>query len=208
MMTSYLRKLLLTLWLFLGLTSLSSYGAGVDYSTIQAIYASNSKCTGCHGTSGGLNLSSGSYANTVNVFSSAHGTYRVRPNSTAQSYVYTVVVTMQGHNGAATSATERTNLTDWINQGALPNLNPPTVSSVSPANGGVAGGTGVTITGTNFGGTGAFVPVVTFGGVAATNVVVTTGSFTQITCTAPAHAAGAVDVCRHHDGWRRIRSLG
>jgi hypothetical protein len=64
----------------------------------------------------------------------------------------------------------------------------PTVSSVSPNNGAAAGGTAVTITGTNFA-TGA---AVTFGGTAATSVVVV--SATQITATTPAHAAGAVTV--------------
>jgi IPT/TIG domain len=64
---------------------------------------------------------------------------------------------------------------------------PPTVSSVSPSGGTVAGGTSVVITGTNFtGATG-----VTFGGVAATVVSV---SATSITATTPAHAAGAVNV--------------
>ena len=65
---------------------------------------------------------------------------------------------------------------------------PPTVSSVSPNNGPVAGGTAVTITGTNFA-TGA---TVTFGGTAATNVVVVSG--TQITATTPAGSVGAVTV--------------
>ena len=65
---------------------------------------------------------------------------------------------------------------------------PPTVSSVSPNSGPVAGGTAVTITGTNFA-TGA---TVTFGGTAATNVVVVSG--TQITATTPAGSAGAVTV--------------
>ena len=37
---------------------------------------------------------------------------------------------------------------DWINQGALANLNPPTVTSVSPSTGGPAGGSSVTVTGT------------------------------------------------------------
>ena len=56
----------------------------------------------------------------------------------------------------------------------------PTVSSVSPNNGPIAGGTGVTITGTNF----AAGATVTFGGTAATNVVVV--SSTSITATTPA----------------------
>lgn len=63
-----------------------------------------------------------------------------------------------------------------------------TVTSVSPNNGFIAGGTSVTITGTGFtGSTG-----VTFGGNSATSVVVVNS--TTITCDTPAHAAGAVNV--------------
>ena len=69
-----------------------------------------------------------------------------------------------------------------------PATNPPTVTSISPVSGSTAGGTAVTITGTNF----AAGATVTFGGTAATNVVVV--SATQITATTPAHAAGAVTV--------------
>ena len=64
----------------------------------------------------------------------------------------------------------------------------PTVSSVSPNNGSTAGGTAVTITGTNF----AAGATVTFGGTAATNVVVVNS--TSITATTPAHVAGAATV--------------
>ena len=64
----------------------------------------------------------------------------------------------------------------------------PTVSSVSPNNGPTAGGTSVTIMGTNFA-TGA---TVTFGTAAATNVVVVNA--TTITATTPAGSAGAVTV--------------
>ncbi|MCE0539203.1 IPT/TIG domain-containing protein, partial [Kineosporia rhizophila] len=63
----------------------------------------------------------------------------------------------------------------------------PTVTSLSPATGPVAGGTSVTITGTQFYG----VNGVTFGGTAAGFTVV---SPTEITAVAPAHAAGGVDV--------------
>ncbi len=63
----------------------------------------------------------------------------------------------------------------------------PAVSSVSPNSGPTAGGTAVTITGTNF----TAGATVTFGGTAATNVAV---SGTQITATAPAGSAGAVTV--------------
>lgn len=71
----------------------------------------------------------------------------------------------------------------------------PTVTSCSPNNGSAAGGTSVTITGTNF-----FAPTssfptaitATFGGTAATSV--TFVSSTSITCVTPAHAAGVVNV--------------
>jgi Galactose oxidase-like, Early set domain/IPT/TIG domain len=64
----------------------------------------------------------------------------------------------------------------------------PTVSSITPNTGTANGGNGVTIAGTGFlaGAT------VKLGGTAATGVSV--ASSTSITATAPAHAAGAVDV--------------
>ena len=64
----------------------------------------------------------------------------------------------------------------------------PTVSSVSPANGPVAGGTSVTITGTSF----ASGATVTFGAAAATNVAVVNS--TTITAVTPAGNGGAVTV--------------
>jgi hypothetical protein len=64
---------------------------------------------------------------------------------------------------------------------------PPTITGVSPASGSVAGGTSVTITGTNFAAT----VSVTFGGTAAAIISRTS---TQIVCNTPAHAAGTVDV--------------
>jgi IPT/TIG domain len=64
----------------------------------------------------------------------------------------------------------------------------PTVSAVSPNNGTTAGGTPVTITGTNF----AMGATVNFGSNAATSVVV--GSATSITCSTPSGSAGAANV--------------
>ncbi|MGA9797564.1 MAG: IPT/TIG domain-containing protein [Terriglobales bacterium] len=64
----------------------------------------------------------------------------------------------------------------------------PSVGGVSPTSGTAAGGTAVTITGSNF----AAGATASFGGVLATNVVVV--SSTSITATTPAHAAGAVTV--------------
>jgi Domain of unknown function (DUF1929)/IPT/TIG domain/Glyoxal oxidase N-terminus len=64
----------------------------------------------------------------------------------------------------------------------------PSVASVTPASGPVAGGTAVTVTGTNF----VSGATVSFGGTAATGVTVV--SSTSITAPTPAHAAGAVNV--------------
>ena len=64
----------------------------------------------------------------------------------------------------------------------------PTLSAVSPVSGPAAGGTAVTLTGTNF----AAGATVTVGGTAATSVVVV--SSTRITAVTPAGAAGARDV--------------
>jgi hypothetical protein len=64
----------------------------------------------------------------------------------------------------------------------------PTVTKVSPATGPVAGGTSVTITGTNFSG----VTAVKFGATAASSFIV--NSATSITTIAPAVPAGKVDV--------------
>ncbi|HLZ66155.1 MAG TPA: putative Ig domain-containing protein [Aliidongia sp.] len=80
-----------------------------------------------------------------------------------------------------------TDATLTISLTGLP-LSAPTVTGISPNQGKVAGGTSVTITGTNF--TGA--TAVSFGGTAATGFTV--NSATQITASAPAHAAGQIDV--------------
>jgi hypothetical protein len=63
-----------------------------------------------------------------------------------------------------------------------------TIASISPATGGVAGNTTVTITGTGLDG----VTGVTFGGTAGTALTIL--SPTQLTVKTPAHAAGAVNV--------------
>ena len=64
----------------------------------------------------------------------------------------------------------------------------PTVTAVSPTSGSTAGGTSVTITGTGF----ASGNTVKFGSTAASSVTV--NSATSITATAPAEAAGTIDV--------------
>jgi len=67
-------------------------------------------------------------------------------------------------------------------------LSPPVVSSVTPNAGAIAGGTAVTVTGTDF----VAGATVDFGGSACTAVTVVNS--TTITCTTAAHAAGAVTV--------------
>jgi len=91
------------------------------------------------------------------------------------------------------------NLSRWLVLAALAIVSPalplaraqgpnPTITDVSPVKGPAAGGTTVTITGTDF-----VAPMgVTFGGTAATDVAVT--SPTTLTCKTAAHARGAVNV--------------
>ena len=67
------------------------------------------------------------------------------------------------------------------------------ITTVTPSTGLAAGGTVVTINGSNLGG----VESVTFGGTQATNVQVL--SQQQVRCTTPAHAAGAVNVVVNDD---------
>ena len=67
-------------------------------------------------------------------------------------------------------------------------VDPPSITSISPNSGGIAGGTTVVISGSNFLGASA----VKFGGTAASSYSV--DSNVKITATAPAHAAGTVDV--------------
>lgn len=86
-----------------------------------------------------------------------------------------VTVTTPGGTSATSSADEFTYLPA------------PTVTNVSPNVGPTAGGTNVTITGTNF--TGA--TDVSFGGTSASFIV---NLDTTITATSPAHVAGTVDV--------------
>lgn len=100
---------------------------------------------------------------------------RVRTPSHAPGAVDVVVMSP---NGSATIANGFTYV--------VPDVT-PTIVQVDPAIGDIFGGTPVTITGTNFLG----VTSVTFGGTAAT---VMFSDATTILVTAPAHAAGLVDV--------------
>ena len=114
--------------------------------------------------------------NGVSISGATSASYTTPPTTAADNgAMFQVLVTDLGGTTPSSSA-------------ALTVDSPPTVTSVAPNNGPVAGGTGVTITGTNF----AAGATVTFGGTAATNVAVV--SATQITATTPAGSAGAVTV--------------
>jgi hypothetical protein len=89
-------------------------------------------------------------------------------------------VTVTTSNGGGTSATSSADKFTYI---AV-----PTVTSISPSSGPLAGGTSVTITGTNFTGT----TGVNFGSNNALGFTV--NSATQITATSPANSAGTVDI--------------
>ncbi len=72
--------------------------------------------------------------------------------------------------------------------GAFQYNSAPTLSAVSPVSGALAGGTAITLTGTNF----VAGASVTVGGNPASSVVVVNA--TTITCNTPSHSAGLVDV--------------
>ena len=87
-------------------------------------------CTagGCHGApaQAGLTLSSGAYANLVNVASTQTGELRVIPGNANDSYL---VKKLEGRasvgarmpQGGQMGATDLTNIKNWINQGAKNN---------------------------------------------------------------------------------------
>jgi hypothetical protein len=81
-----------------------------------------------------------------------------------------------------------------VNSAAINDLfKTPSITSVTPNTGPIAGGTNVTVKGTNLSGTSA----ITFGGVAATNVAVVDEE--TVTCTTPATTAGAKTVAGTDD---------
>ena len=117
------------------------------------------------------------------IFGSASAT-----NVVVVSGTQITATTPAGSAGAVTATVSNPGGQSGALAGAFTYVAPPTVTSVSPSSGPVAGGTRVTVIGTNF----ASGATVTFGGTAATNVVVTNS--TTITATTPVHAVGAVTV--------------
>ena len=104
-----------------------------------------------------------------------NGPTQITATSPAGAGTVDVTVTTPGGSSATSAADQFTY------------IQPPAVTAISPASGPAAGGTSVTVTGTNL--TGA--TAVEFGGTAATSVTV--NGPTQITATSPA-GTGTVDV--------------
>jgi hypothetical protein len=100
----------------------------------------------------------------------------------------TITATTPAHAAGAVDVVVTTPDGTGTGTGLFTYVAPPTVTAVNPVGGTTAGGTPVTITGTNL--TGA--TAVTIGGVTATAATVVNA--TTITATTPAHAAGLVDV--------------
>ena len=105
----------------------------------------------------------------------------------------TVLVSYSGEDNwdiVDDSFNQAANFTNFpvTNNSTVGAVSTPTVTAVSPSSGPTAGGTSVTITGTNLTGASA----VKFGGTNASGYTV--NSATQITATAPAGSAGTVDI--------------
>jgi hypothetical protein len=118
--------------------------------------------------------------------------------ATNVSVVNSTTITATTPAGTAGAATVKVNSSSG-QSGSLASgftyvVGQPTVSSVSPNNGPAAGGTAVTIAGTNF----AAGAGVAFGGTAATNVVVVNS--TTITATTPTGSAGTATVTVTNSG--------
>jgi len=101
---------------------------------------------------------------------------------------YITATTPAGTLGAKDVVITNTDSKKGTGTGAFTYVAPAAFSSITPNTGLTTGGTAVTIYGTNFIGT----TGVTFGGTAATGISVI--NYTAVSATAPAHAAGAVNV--------------
>ena len=86
---------------------------------------------------------------------------------------------------------EDSNLDSYFASSFIYQGSAPTVTSITPPQGVLSGGTAVTIQGTNFADSPNFHPVVSFGG---TDVVATFVNSTTLNAQTPPHAPGKVDV--------------
>ncbi|MGB8946890.1 MAG: IPT/TIG domain-containing protein [Streptomyces sp.] len=153
----------------------SSSGPLPDFTTIEACTGNTAPCTAFFGI--GQRVPLGNLA--AGAAFSGSITLRINPSTPAGTFVLGYQLTNGGGSGEATVYNPTITITN-----APP---APAVTAVSPASGTTAGGTPVTVTGTNLSGaTG-----ITFGANPATGITCTA---TSCTATTPAGAAGTVDV--------------
>jgi hypothetical protein len=126
------------------------------------------------GTGGNSHVSGSKIANEAFQDTSNFGVLQMTLNATSANYAFNKV-------GGGTEDSGTLSCKQPTGSGV------PTVTSVSPSSGSTAGGTSVTITGTNL----SAVSAVRFGSTAAS---FTLNSATSMTATSPAGAAGTVDV--------------
>ena len=160
---------------------LASQGAGVNGTlpALQVVAESNGTYYGQAMTAGDIYTIAGGSASGTTIPGDASAFGLAGPTSLASDGLGNVFMT----DGATASA----NLYEVTGGPTGPAAQPPTVTSISPTSGPQAGGTSVTITGTNLtGATG-----VKFGTAAATGVVV--NSATSVTAISPA-GTGTVNV--------------
>ncbi|MDR0213064.1 MAG: IPT/TIG domain-containing protein [Comamonas sp.] len=140
--------------------------------------------TGVNGSTADIVLSDQSKLH-VDIFDPSQDVFTFTPgaSSTQTSWTFTLYL----DNGDGTYGNPRVLTVN--RQRGTPTITSLTTSS-GAANGPTAGGTSVTITGTNF--VNSVPPTVTFGGTAGTNVTVV--SSTSMIVTTPSHAAGLVSV--------------
>jgi len=170
-------------------TNTGTYTAGSSAMTV----AGNFSNTGTFTSGSGTVTLNGSSAQTISgtspvTFNNLTVTNGASPNITLATNV-TVTGTLTGTVTLTSTCPTDYTLTSTTPAQVLHSCPPPpTVTAIAPNTGPTAGGTSVTITGTNFTGASA----VTIGGVAATGITVVNA--TTITATTPAGTAGAKNV--------------
>ena len=153
--------------------------AGSSFSGTVATFTDANPLSQASDFSATISWGDGTASTAGTVSTNTGGGFKVTGTHTyANAGSFTTSITINDVGGSSASASGT----------ATVNPPPPTVTSVSPSAGPTAGGTSVTITGTNF--TGA--TVVKFGATNAT--AFTVNSATSITAAAPAGSAGTVDV--------------
>lgn len=162
-------------------------GVAVQASALPANLTGSSPTTNCSAGTATLNGGTGALSlSGAMLNASASCTVSITVSSaTPGTYSYTSGIVSASGPSAVSGSTATTPVPLTVTAPA------PTVASISPTSGPVAGGTTVTVTGTGFAGT-TGASGVRFGGTNAASYTV--NSDTQITAVAPAHAAGTVDV--------------